>query len=129
MYKFSDSSLTKLSTCDERLQELFKEVIKHCPIDFGISCGHRGIEEQQQAYNDGKSKIDGINKKSKHNHSPSLAVDVFAVIDGKQNWNEKYYYIIYGVVETIARQMSIPIRWGGNFKDFFDGCHFELIRG
>lgn len=126
MYKLSNSSLMKLSTCDTRLQELFQEAIKYSPIDFGITEGHRGIEDQKKYYKEGKSKIDGVNQKGKHNSFPSLAVDIACYIDGKITWDKEYYYAVYGVVETIARQMSIPIRWGGNFKSFFDGCHFEL---
>ena len=131
MYKLSDSSLTKLGTCDPRLQELFQEAIKYTPIDFGISEGHRSVEDQQKYYKEGTSKIDGINQKSKHNYSPSLAVDIYAYVNGKASWDREHLAIIYGVVESVARQMSIPIRCGIEFgsKEFkgWDMPHYEII--
>jgi peptidoglycan L-alanyl-D-glutamate endopeptidase CwlK len=126
-YKFSERSLNKLGTCDERLQELFLEAIKLTPIDFGISEGYRDTETQQKYFKEGKSKLDGVNNKSKHNYLPSRALDLYAYVGGKASWDKIHLSTIYGVVETIARQKSIPIRWGGNFKSFLDMPHYELI--
>ena len=32
-----------------------------------------------------------------------------------------------GIVKGVAAQLGIRVRWGGNFKTFFDGPHWELV--
>ena len=126
MPKFSKSSLGKLSTCDERLQKLFNEVIKH--FDCKVTEGHRTIEQQIIYVNEGKSKT----MNSKHLTEPSLAVDVYPFpIDFKDT---KRFYYFAGFVKGIASQLEIPIRWGGDWdsdtdlhdQNFNDLPHFEI---
>ena len=129
MPSFSKISRERLATCDKRLQDLFNEVIKH--YDCSIICGHRGQEDQDRAFNEGKSKIRWPN--GKHNSNPSKAVDVAPYpID----WNDtKRFYHFAGFVKGLATSMGIKIRWGGDwdgdndFKDnsFNDTPHFEIM--
>ena len=72
MPKFSKRSLSKLATCDKRLQDIMNEVIKY--VDISIISGERTSLEQDLLYERGFSKVKF--PYSKHNHSPSLAVDV-----------------------------------------------------
>jgi peptidoglycan L-alanyl-D-glutamate endopeptidase CwlK len=130
MPKFSNHSKKQLDTCDERLQKLFKEVVKHW--DCKVLDGRRSIKKQKELYEQGCSKIDGVKTKSKHNHKPSLAADVGPYpID----WDDMERFRAFGgFVLDVASQMGIPIRWGGDwdsdrtFKDqtFIDMPHFEI---
>lgn len=121
MPSFGKTSLGRLSTCDERLQKLFSEVIKH--RDCTILCGHRGQEDQETAFNSGNSKA--RYGQSKHNYSPSCAVDVMPY---PINWDDiKGLHEFAGFVQGIAAVMGIEIKWGGTFKGFFDGPHYELL--
>jgi peptidoglycan LD-endopeptidase CwlK len=129
MPTFSTKSLNKLNTCDHRLQLLFKEVVKH--IDCTILEGHRPQERQDMLFEQGQSKLKYPN--GKHNATPSQAVDVAPYpID----WNNKERFILFaGIVQGIALQMNIGIRWGGDWNgdydtkdtNFFDAPHFELL--
>lgn len=129
MPKFSKRSQTKLDTCHPDLKTLFTKVVE--TFDCTVLCGYRGEEEQNDAYDSGRSKVrypDG-----KHNHNPSNAVDVAPYpID----WNDKdRFYFFAGFVKGLATSMGIKIRWGGDWdgdndlKDqtFFDLPHFELL--
>ena len=78
MYKLGKGSLKKLESVHHDLVKIIKLAITRTPVDFGISEGHRSLERQKELYDQGKSKIDGINKKGKHNYSPSLAIDLYA---------------------------------------------------
>ena len=72
MPKFGKTSRKRLATCDERLQKVFNEVIKH--VDCSILEGHRSGERQNKLYDEGKTKVKF--PKGRHNNNPSLAVDV-----------------------------------------------------
>jgi peptidoglycan LD-endopeptidase CwlK len=128
---FSKTSLNRLYTCDPRLIKVAEKAIEISPIDFGIACGNRSIEDQLKAFKEKKSKCDGIKKKSMHNYSPSKAFDVYAWVNGKASWDKKHLSIIAGVILSVAKSLDIDIRWGGTFgSDEFDGWdmpHFELI--
>ena len=58
MPKFGSSSKRRLATCDERLQKVFNEVIKH--VDCSVLCGHRGEYDQNKAFEEGKSMLNGL---------------------------------------------------------------------
>jgi peptidoglycan L-alanyl-D-glutamate endopeptidase CwlK len=127
MPSYSRRSLANLQTCHPSLRKIFKEVIKN--YDCTIIQGHRSLEEQDELYRTGKSKL----RKGKHNYIPSLAVDVCPYpID----WRDKIrFYHFVGYVKGVADQLGIKIRcgadWDGdnNFKDqtFHDLPHFELL--
>ena len=129
MPKFSSTSLSRLETCDQQLQDLFREVIKN--YDCSILCGYRTEEEQTKAFEAGNSSVQYPN--SKHNSYPSKAVDVSPYpID----WdNRERFYHFAGYVRGIAKAQSIHLRWGGdwngNFEitdnSFDDLVHFELV--
>jgi len=128
MPTFSKISKDRLATCHDDLQRLFNEVIKHW--DCTIVCGHRGKEDQDKAFADGKSKVKWPN--GKHNKFPSLAVDVMPYpID----WNDtKRNFAFAGFVLGIATMMGISVRGGHDFDgdhnlnegDSWDVPHWEL---
>ena len=128
MPRFGSRSINRLKTCDQKLQELFYEVVKH--FDCSIIEGNRGEERQNKAYADGKSKVKYPN--GKHNKFPSVAVDVAPYpID----WSDRdRFHYFGGFVLGVAKQMGMNIRWGGDWnqdtetKDnkFDDLVHFEI---
>lgn len=134
MPAFSKTSEAKLTTCDVRLQKLFREVIKH--IDCTIIEGHRGKEAQNAAVKAGNSTL--LYPNGNHNAFPSKAVDVAPC---PVNWDvtdpeniKKWFYFI-GFVAATAKSMGINIRcgadWNGNlvFNDskLIDLPHFEIV--
>lgn len=92
-------------------------------IDFSIICGRRNKEEQNAAYYTGKSKV--MYPESKHNSNPSLAFDVIPY--PFNGWKDKkQFYSLANIMKEEANKLNINIKWGGDFKSFFDGPHFEL---
>ena len=125
---FGKTSKKRLSTCDDRLQKVFNEVIKH--VDCSVLCGHRGKDDQNKAYKEGKSKAEYPN--GRHNRQPSLAVDVSPYpIDWKDLERQTLFA---GFVLGIAKQMGIDLIWGNDWDGDFetkdtglkDYPHFEL---
>lgn len=129
MFKLSESSQAKLVTCDVRIQELVNKVSEE--YNISVICGHRGQQEQDDAFAKGMSKLHF--PQSKHNSFPSLAVDLapFPI-----DWNDKQRFVhMAGFVQGVAASLGYKIRWGGdfnqdnNFKNdsFIDMPHFELV--
>ena len=128
MPEFSPLSKRRLAECHPDLQKLMNEVIKH--YDIVVLCGFRGKDEQDKAFREGKSKLSF--PKSKHNVTPSLAVDIAPY---PLDWNDlKRFWHLAGYVKATAEKMGIKIRqgadWDGDndFKDqkFIDLPHVEL---
>ncbi len=129
MPRFSETSLSRLGTCDPRLQRVLHEVIRH--FDCTILEGHRNKERQDRMVEEGKSKVrwpDG-----KHNTVPSLAVDVtpYPVV-----WDDRERQTLFaGYVLATAKAMGIDLRWGGDWdgdtevrdNGFDDLVHFEIV--
>jgi peptidoglycan L-alanyl-D-glutamate endopeptidase CwlK len=128
MYKLGKGSLKKLESVHHDLVKIIKLAITRTPVDFGISEGHRTLERQKELYDQGKSKIDGINKKGKHNYSPSLAIDLYAYhpdieVRKKLAYDVPTLCIIAGVIISCADELKAKgdikhsIRWGGNWDN------------
>jgi peptidoglycan L-alanyl-D-glutamate endopeptidase CwlK len=122
MPSFGTKSKARLATCHPDLQVIFNEVIKRA--DCSVICGHRGKEEQQAAFDAGNSKLQY--PKSRHNSYPSEAVDV---VPYPLDWNDHLRFAaLANVVKNVAREMNIPITWGGDWKSFKDLPHYELVQ-
>lgn len=127
MPKFSKASIERLATCHQDLQVLFNEVIKE--FDCSIICGYRGKKEQDQYYVAGTSKLKW--PRSKHNINPAEAVDVMPY---PIEWNNMEKTKLFGAyvksrIKELKRQGKIEndIIWGGDWKNFTDYPHWEII--
>lgn len=130
-------SFTLGPTSRQRLQgvhpDLVKVVEKAISItknDFTVLEGLRSLDRQKQLYAAGKSKT--MNSR----HLRGFAVDlapwplngdfdgdgVFNIAD----WDA--YYPIADVMKQAAKDLGVPLVWGGDWKSFPDGPHFELDR-
>lgn len=135
MPNFSQKSLEQLLTCDQRLQDILFEAIKF--IDFIVIEGHRGKEEQNEAFRNGNSKLQWPN--GKHNSSPSKAVDIapyFADVTGKIDWKDMAAFgRLMGFIQRIAHEQGVKVRfgidWDGDFRtrdeNFVDAPHLEIV--
>lgn len=128
---FSSKSLSNLKECDPQLQELFFEVIK--TVDCSITCGHRPQVEQHEAFLSGKSEVDWPD--SKHNLTPSKALDAYPYYPGGIRWKDTQgHYFFAGRVKEIANRLGINLRCGADFdgdndtqdQKLHDPGHFEV---
>ena len=125
---FGKESKKHLLTCDNKLQKVFNEVIKH--VDCSVLEGHRSKDRQNKLYEDGKTKVKYPN--GRHNRQPSSAVDVTPY---PVDWKDRERQTLFaGFVIGVASQMGINLRWGGDWDQDFqvvdnrfdDFPHFEL---
>jgi peptidoglycan LD-endopeptidase CwlK len=120
-FSYGKKSIERLAECHLDLQEIAHELIKE--MNVTVLCGHRGEEEQTQAFINGKSKLRWPN--SKHNKKPSEAIDLapFPI-----DWKDiKGFIDMCSRIERIANELGIHIRLGRDFS-FKDYPHIELIK-
>ena len=114
-------SLQKLEGVHEDLVKVVKRAIELTDTDFTVGEGLRTKERQAKLFAEGKSKT--LNSK----HLTGRAVDLWVLKDGKVTWDEVAYRNLATFVKQAAKELEINIRWGGDFKGFFDGPHYELV--
>jgi peptidoglycan L-alanyl-D-glutamate endopeptidase CwlK len=145
MPRYSRRSKERLATCHMDLRKVFSFLINRW--DFSILCGHRNEIDQTAAYEGGNSKLEWPN--SKHNQSPSMAIDAVPWRDDAPHidWEDRDRFIYFaGVVVATAEMMfdqgiiSHRVRWGGDWdldtipnssdpdNSFDDLGHFELYK-
>ena len=129
MPEFGETSKARLRTCHADIQAVMEKAIEQGP-DFTILCGHRNEEDQNRAVAEGKSKAPW--PQSRHNTSPSVAVDIAPWPIEWDDWNR--FRVLAGYILGIADAMGIKLRWGGDWsmnydegdERFRDLPHFEL---
>ena len=135
MPKFGKQSLDRLATCDERIQKVMNEAIKH--YDFTVLYGYRTPAEQFELFKQGRTlvggvwkvtgktvtNLDGKTKMSNHNSNPSKAIDIAPYpID----WNNIQRFLdMAKVVKEAAKTVGVEITYGGDWK-MKDYPHFEV---
>ena len=123
MYKWGKTSKDRLATCDKRLQDLADMMLARSSFDLTITCGYRTEQEQNEAFEKGKSRAKF--GQSKHNTFPSKAIDICPYPinwDSKDpRWQEMALNAMW-----CAGRLGFEIAWGGNFKSISDKPHFEL---
>jgi peptidoglycan L-alanyl-D-glutamate endopeptidase CwlK len=131
-FTFGKTSLNRLATCDQRLQDIAKKALEDSPYDFAITCGHRDKVEQDRCCAEGLSKTPWPT--SKHNSFPSRAFDFVPVVDGKADWNniQAFKDVAHHILMT-GDLMYMSVRWGGDWncngiqdEKFVDMPHIEL---
>lgn len=145
--EFGKRSSDNLNSCHRDLILIAEKAVKISKIDFGITEGHRSIERQKDLFDQGKSKIDGINKKGKHNYKPSLAFDFYIYHQDletrrKLAYDKVHLSYVAGIFDAVASQLledgkiSSKLRWGANWnsngiidldQSFDDFPHIELV--
>jgi len=124
--KFSGRSLKRLDECHPLLRRLMLSVVEQA--DCSIICGFRGEAEQNEAYALGMSKLKW--PRSKHNISPSMAVDV---VPFPIDWHDERRFRELGAVVKqhweripVEDRLGYSLSWGGDWNSFKDFPHFEL---
>ena len=93
---------------------------------FVITCGIRSLEEQKRLM-----KV-GATRTMRSRHLPgkpsglSHAVDLAATIDGTIKWDWPLYAKLAAAMKAAAKAEKVVIEWGGDWKTFKDGPHFQL---
>lgn len=122
MYVLGTVSKNNLKGVHPDLVKVVEKAITLTEIDFRVTEGLRSKARQIELVNKGASKT--LNSR----HITGHAVDVVALIGGSVRWDWPLYDKIAKAFKQAAKELNIPIVWGGDWKTFKDGPHFELDR-
>lgn len=121
--------------------------------DFAIVQGRRTLDEQRAIYAQGRETPAQVNQlrklamlpvisafeagkivswTMKSRHLPQAdgyghAIDIGVYIAGVLDWSEQHYEHVAPFFKEAAKELNVPIVWGGDWKDK-DRPHFELDR-
>ena len=122
MYRLSQRSLARLEGVHPDLVAVVREAIALSTIDFRVEQGLRSKAEQAILVRRGASKT--MNSR----HLTGHAVDLVALIGGEVRWDWPLYGQIAAAMKAAAAKLKIPLEWGGDWRTFRDGPHFQLPR-
>ena len=149
MFELSSRSLSKLEGVDDKLVAVVTNAIELTKVDFGVICGMRTQEEQQELVDKGASQT------MKSLHLEGRAVDLMAYVGSRGSWELNMYDDIADAIKEASQNLDVGIRWGGAWtipdlwewegskeeamnsyvdqrrsegrRPFIDAPHFELI--
>lgn len=121
-FALSTRSRQRLAGVHPDLVKVVERAIQLTTIDFAVTEGLRTPARQKELVAAGASKT--LNSR----HLTGHAVDVAALVNGSIRWDWPLYSKIADAMKSAAKELSVPIVWGGDWRTFKDGPHFELDR-
>ena len=121
----SSRSLSRLDGAHPDLVKVVKRAAVLSDLDFTVLETLRTVERQRVLVAKGASKT------MKSRHLPgadrkSRAVDLAPMISGAVSWDWPLYHRLAKVVKQAAADVGVPIEWGGDWRSFKDGPHWQL---
>lgn len=121
--KFGSRSLKNMEGIHPDLRRALDRALQDSPLDFSVIEGLRTIERQKQLVASGASQT--MNSR----HLTGHAVDLLPIgPNGKGAFDWPLYDQLGPAVKAAADAEGVAIVWGGDWKNFRDGPHFELDR-
>jgi peptidoglycan L-alanyl-D-glutamate endopeptidase CwlK len=68
----------------------------------------------------------GASQTMNSRHLTGHAVDLAVTVNGDVRWDWPLYFRLGALMKSNARRLEVPMKWGGDWKTFKDGPHFEL---
>lgn len=88
--------------------------------DFIVTEGLRTLARQKQLVDAGASKT------IKSRHLTGHAVDVAVLVGAKVRWDWPLYAAFSKTMKQAAKDVGVPLEWGGDWARFKDGPHYQL---
>ena len=98
---------------------------KDADTGFIVTCGVRTLAEQKVLVAKGASKT----LRSRHipaANGYSHAVDLACTIKGAVRWDWPLYDRLAKAMKAAAKAEKVTVEWGGDWKTFKDGPHYQL---
>ena len=104
------------------LVRVVRRAIEITEIDFTVIEGRRTLARQKQLVAKGASKT------MRSRHLTGHAVDIAPYVGGRIRWDWPLYYPLAETIKQAARDVGVPVEWGGDWESWRDGPHWQLPR-
>ena len=109
-FKLSERSLGKLEGVNNNMKLVVMKAITLTKIDFGVICGLRTQEEQEELVAKGASKT------MKSRHLTGDAVDLMCYLGSRGSWELNLYDDVADAMKQAAQDEGVGIRWGAAWQ-------------
>lgn len=121
----SEKSRMKLAGAHPDLARVIVRAAAMSGIDFTVLEVLRTPGRQKELVAKGASKT----MKSRHlagADGKSRAVDIAPLDGGQVSWAWPIYFKLAPIIKQAAKDVGVPIEWGGDWVRFRDGPHWQL---
>lgn len=120
-HKLSQKSLQRLSGIHPDLVRVIQKAISITEVDFTVLEGLRTLERQKELLKQGATTT--LNSR----HLTGHAVDIAPFVNGAVSWHWPHYHALAPFVWQAAKLEEVGgLEWGGDWKKFPDGPHWQL---
>ena len=123
--KLSAKDNERLKRAHPDLAKVIRKAAEITEVPFTILQSDRTLAQQKENVRKGVSKT----LKSRHLISSDgyvRAVDIAPLDGGKASFAWPLYHKLAPFVKRAAKEVGVPIEWGGDWKSFKDGPHWQL---
>lgn len=119
-FRLSQRSIAKLAGVHPDMVRVVTRALAISAVDFAVVEGRRTVARQRELVAKKASKT--MNSR----HITGHAIDLAPYIGGKIRWDWPPFHLIAAAMKQAAKELEIPIEWGGDWRSFKDGPHFQL---
>ena len=120
MFSLGPRSRQRLKGVHPDLVKVVERAIQITEVDFTVLEGLRTPERQKALVEAGASQT--LNSR----HLTGHAVDLGAWVGDEVRWDWPLYHKIAAAMKEAARLEGVKIVWGGDWRTFKDGPHWQL---
>lgn len=123
-------SLRNLNGIHPDLRKVMDQALQDAPFAFIVTEGLRTVARQRELVRIGASRT--MNSRHITGHAVDLVPFVDVNADGRVSTEEMYSWPLYHrlapAIKAAAAKVGVAIVWGGDWRTFKDGPHWELDR-
>jgi peptidoglycan L-alanyl-D-glutamate endopeptidase CwlK len=115
-----ERSLARLNGVHPDLARVVHKAAAMSDLDFTVLEGLRTLERQKMLF------AQHATKTMRSRHLDGHAVDLAPMLNGEISWDWPLYHRLAGIVKAAAQLEGVQIEWGGDWRTFRDGPHWQL---
>ena len=119
-FELDERSRARLEGVHPDLVRVVRRAAELSEVRFSVTEGLRTPDRQARLAPAATSRS------MRSRHLTGHAVDLAARVDGRLRWDWPLYPRIARAMKQAARELGVAITWGGDWRRFPDGPHFQL---
>jgi peptidoglycan L-alanyl-D-glutamate endopeptidase CwlK len=127
-FSLTQRDYTRLKGLHPDLVRVVQRAEAMTDLQFMVLEGLRTIERQRELFKQKATKtLNSRHIKAKNGYGH--AVDLAPMLNGKVSWDWPLYHRLAKIIKAAAKAEKVAIEWGGDWRTFKDGPHWQLPWG